>query len=191
MFGKQDVNEIFNNFHNIFLRIFHSSFPEKKIQLQDKGKTWITKGIQTSIKNKRDLYLKCRNSNNHKLKTYYKSYCKLLANIIRQATILHYSNQILRSNNKSKTIWDIVKAQTGRKKMIDEMSILDDNGSLTYNKQKIANSFNDYFSSIAENLLQSHQDNSKEKLTNSTYNIQHQTYQQTYLKLFTMHMFTH
>jgi len=75
--------------------------------------------------------------------------------------------------------------------MIDEMSILDDNGSLTYNKQKIANSFNDYFSSIAENLLQSHQDNSKEKLTNSTYNIQHQTYQQTYLKLFTMHMFTH
>ena len=53
--------------------------------------------------------------------------------------------------------------------MIDEMSILDDNGSLTYNKQKIANSFNDYFSSIAENILQSHQDNSKAKLTNSTY----------------------
>jgi len=100
IFGKQDVNEIFNNFHNIFLRIFHSSFPEKKIQLQDKGKTWITKGIRTSIKIKRDLYLKCRNSNNHKLKTYYKSYCKLLAKIIRQAKILHYSNQILRSNNK-------------------------------------------------------------------------------------------
>jgi len=32
--------------------------------------------------------------------------------------------------------------------MIDEMSILDDNGSLTYNKQKIENSFNDYFSFI-------------------------------------------
>ena len=44
-FGKQDVNEVFNNFHNIFLRIFHSSFPEKETQLQDKDKTWITKGI--------------------------------------------------------------------------------------------------------------------------------------------------
>jgi hypothetical protein len=43
----------FNNFHNNFLRIFQSSFPEKKIQ--DKGKTWITKGIQTSIKNKRSI----------------------------------------------------------------------------------------------------------------------------------------
>ena len=49
------------------------------------------------------------------------------------------------------------------------MSILDANGSLTYNKQKIANSFNDYFSSIAENLLQSHQDDNKTKLTNLTY----------------------
>jgi tyrosyl-tRNA synthetase len=50
IFGKQDVNEIFNNFHNIFLRNFHSSFPEKEIKLQDKYKTWITNGILTSIK---------------------------------------------------------------------------------------------------------------------------------------------
>jgi len=58
-------------------------------------------------------------------------HCKLLAKIIRHTKILHYSNQILRSNNKSKTVWDIVKSQTGRKKMIDEMSILDADGSLT------------------------------------------------------------
>jgi exonuclease III len=58
IFGKHDVNEIFNNFHNTFLRIFHSSFPEKKIQLQIKDKTWITKVIQISIKNKRELYFK-------------------------------------------------------------------------------------------------------------------------------------
>jgi hypothetical protein len=51
--------------------------------------------------------------------------------------------------------------------MKDEMSILDANGPLTYNKQKIANSFNDYFSSIIQNLLQSHQDGSKAKQTNS------------------------
>jgi hypothetical protein len=30
IFGKQDVKETFNNFHNTFLRIFHSSFPEKE-----------------------------------------------------------------------------------------------------------------------------------------------------------------
>jgi hypothetical protein len=36
IFGENDVNKIFNNFHNTFLRIFYSSFPEKKIQVQKK-----------------------------------------------------------------------------------------------------------------------------------------------------------
>jgi hypothetical protein len=53
--------------------------------------------------------------------------------------------------------------------MKDEMSILDANGSLTYNKQKIANSFNDYLSSTVDNLLQSHQDGNKAKQTNSAF----------------------
>jgi hypothetical protein len=145
------------------LRIFHSNFPEKEIKLQHKDKTWITKGILTYIKNKMELYLKCRNSNNHKLKSYYKLYCKLLSKIIRQAKALHYKNQILKSNNKSKTVWDILKSQTGKKKMKEVISILDTNGTLTYNKQEIANSFNDHFSTVVENLLQPHQDNSVTK----------------------------
>ena len=168
VFGKHDVNEIFNNFHNTFLRIFHSIFPEKKIQIQNKDKTWITKGIQTSIKNKKELYLKCRNSSNHKLKIYYKSYCKLLTKIIRQAKTLHYSNQILKSDNKSRTLWNIVKSQTGKKIIKDEVSILDTNGAIIHNKQKIANSFNDYFSTIAENLLQPYHAGSRMKQTNLT-----------------------
>jgi hypothetical protein len=50
--------------------------------------------------------------------------------------------------------------------MQDEMSILDTNGILTY-KKKIANSFNDYVTTIVENSLQLHQDDSKTKQTNS------------------------
>jgi hypothetical protein len=46
------------------------------------------------------------------------------------------------------------------------MSILDTNGALTYNKQKIANSFNDYFSTIVENLLKPYQADSTIKQTN-------------------------
>jgi hypothetical protein len=30
IFGENDVNKIFNNFHNTFLRIFCSSFPTKE-----------------------------------------------------------------------------------------------------------------------------------------------------------------
>jgi exonuclease III len=41
IFGGSDVNSKFNNFHNIFLRIFYSSFPKKKIQVPQKGSTWM------------------------------------------------------------------------------------------------------------------------------------------------------
>jgi len=34
IFGDNDVNRIFNNFHNTFLRIFYSRFPKKKIQIK-------------------------------------------------------------------------------------------------------------------------------------------------------------
>ena len=48
------------------------------------------------------------------------------------------------------------------------MSILDTNGAIIHNKQKIANSFNDYFSTIAENLLQPYHAGSMMKQANST-----------------------
>jgi hypothetical protein len=48
------------------------------------------------------------------------------------------------------------------------MSILDTNGALTYSKLKIVNSFNDYFSTIAENLMQPYQADSTMKQTNLT-----------------------
>jgi len=36
IFGENDVDKMFSNFHNTFLRIFCSSFPKKKIQAQKK-----------------------------------------------------------------------------------------------------------------------------------------------------------
>jgi len=39
IFGGNDVNDMFNNFHNTFLRIFYSSFPKKRIQAFNTKKT--------------------------------------------------------------------------------------------------------------------------------------------------------
>jgi len=55
VFGENDVNKIFNNFRNTFLRIFYSSFLKKNIQAQKKDSTWMTKGIKISINHKREI----------------------------------------------------------------------------------------------------------------------------------------
>ena len=70
--SKIDINVMFNNFLNTYLRIFYGSFPQFKSTARDKCKGWLTKGILTSCKNKKDLYLLCRISNNSSLKNFYK-----------------------------------------------------------------------------------------------------------------------
>jgi hypothetical protein len=48
----------------------------------------MTKGIKVSISHKRELYLSSRNSKNPKSKERYKSYCKLLTKVIKEAKTL-------------------------------------------------------------------------------------------------------
>jgi hypothetical protein len=70
---------------------------------------WITLEINTSCQQKRKLYLEYRNSKNLELKRHYQVYCKILYKVIKGPKIMYYNKQILKSRNKCKTTWDIIK----------------------------------------------------------------------------------
>jgi hypothetical protein len=53
-----------------------------------------------------------RQDNDPHLKLYYKKYCKVLATVIKEAKKLYYDNAILKSKNKIKTTWSVVKKET-------------------------------------------------------------------------------
>jgi hypothetical protein len=76
---------MFNQFLNIYLKIFNSSFPLKSSKNRNYNNNWITSGIKTSCKRKRELFLLTRNSNDSAMKQHYKEYCKTLANVVREA----------------------------------------------------------------------------------------------------------
>ena len=153
IFGRNEVGSIFNNFHNTFLRIFNSSFPKKKVLVSKKNTMWMTSGIKISINHKRELYLNSQNSNNPKLKEYYKLYSKRLSKVIREAKILQFRKRMLASQNKIRTTWNIVRSET-RKKEKEDIISLNINGILVQNQRTIANCFNNYFSNIAEDLIE-------------------------------------
>lgn len=48
IFGGNDVDIIFNNFLNTYLRIFYSSFNKRKIKSKPKGNVWLTTEIKIS-----------------------------------------------------------------------------------------------------------------------------------------------
>jgi F0F1-type ATP synthase gamma subunit len=100
IFEGNDVNALFSNFLNTYLRIYYSSLTENKMQCKHKDNTWITAGMKISCIDKRNLYLHSRKSNDTKLKEHYKLYCKILSKVIKAAKELHYDKIILISKNK-------------------------------------------------------------------------------------------
>ena len=85
---------MFNFFLDSYLKIFNSSFPLKRFHIakKKKNKNWITLGILTSCRHKRELFIASRNSNNAELIYYYKRYCKILSAVIKEAK--NYADKI-------------------------------------------------------------------------------------------------
>jgi hypothetical protein len=112
VFSDNDVNIIFNNFLNTYLRIFYHYFLLQQFHQNHNIKDWITTRIKISSQHKRDLFLLCRRSNHPILKNRYIKYCRVLSEVIKAAKTLHYNKIIISSNNKVKTTWHIVKTET-------------------------------------------------------------------------------
>ena len=142
--------------------------PDKTIHFQKKHTAWLTKGLRTSINHKRGLYLRCKSSNNQKLKDYYKLYCKILSKLIKQAKCLQCSKTIAISNNKPKTLWNIIESETGKSKRREQISLLHNKGTLTQDPLTVANHFSDYFSTIADNLIHTIQTSIRMQSTNAS-----------------------
>ena len=161
VFDATDVNLMFNSFLNTYLRIFCSCFPLIRIKSSKYNNNWITLGIRTSCKRKRELFLLTRNSNNAALKQYYKVYCKILTKVIKDAKRMTLNKRISKSNNKTKTTWNIINELLGKQQSMQGMQKLIIDGTQLTNQQDIANAFNKYFSSVNNSVSNS------DKLTSS------------------------
>jgi hypothetical protein len=147
VFLEENVNIIFNNFLNTYLRIFNTCFPTIITHASQKLKPWLTTGIRTSCENKRKLYESDRN--NRDLNEYYKKYCKILSAVIIAAKKKHFDRVILESTNRSRTTWKIVKTVTNNRISVSNAQTVIINNKGTTNPSTIA----DAFSSVADNLI--------------------------------------
>jgi len=106
--------------------------------------------------NKRKLYLIIRHSEDHNKKTYYKRYCKVLTEVIKRAKRNYYNNLIINSNDKTRTTWKIINDNINKDRQQQDISYINIKGSITWNNQTTANTFNDYYSSVAQLLSENH-----------------------------------
>jgi hypothetical protein len=121
---------MFNSFLDSYLKIFNSGFPLKRVYLAKKSTNWITSGIKTSCKYKRELFIATRNSNNLALYNITKDTVTFSV-VIKEAKKLYYADKIKKSLNKNKTIWDIVKLETNKGAATEKINTIQWNLDLT------------------------------------------------------------
>ena len=75
-----------------------------------------------------------------------------MSKVIKAAKQLYDNNKISKSSNKIKTTWDIIKMETCKNHTNKGTQLININGNLITNQQSIANSFNNYFLSVADKI---------------------------------------
>jgi len=116
------IDTLFSTFLNNYLRIFYNHFPKRKFVKRLNYTPWMTLGIRTSCKHKRLLYLYTKSCNGTSLKRHYKQCCKIVADVIKEAKTYTYNTQIIKSTNKIKTTWNIIKRENNRHKKLKNVT---------------------------------------------------------------------
>ena len=128
----------------------------KKYKLKFKSKPWITLGLQKSISVKSKLLTNFINKKDPILKeechTNYKKYRNLLSTLMKKSKQAYYDRNFERNWNNIKNTWKGIKSLFSLKTVASSITtVLSlDNGDTITNPYDIANTFNNYFVSIAE-----------------------------------------
>ena len=79
---------------------------------------------------------------------YYKAYCKILTELIKEAKRMTVNTRISKSNNKTKTTWNIINELLGKQQAMQAIQKLAIDGTQLTNQQDITIAFFRYFSSV-------------------------------------------
>ena len=130
-------------------------------KLKFKSKPWITLGLQKSISVKNKLLTNFINKKNPILKvefhTNYKKYRKPLSALVKKSKQAYYDKYFERNWNNIKNTWKGIKSLISLKTVASNVpTVLSlDNGDTITSPNDIANTFNNYFVSIAETTKKS------------------------------------
>ena len=128
----------------------------KKYKLKFKSKPWITLDLEESISEKNKLLTNFIDKKDPTLKeechTNYKKYRNLLSTLMKKSKQAYYDRYFERNWNNIKNMWKGIKSLISLKTVASSIPIVLslNNGDILTNPYDIANTFNNYFASIAE-----------------------------------------
>ena len=158
---KFDANVAFNNFFATVEPIIDKYMPLEKVKNKDhkrRYKPWITKGLLVSMRRRDKILQKIIKSKDQirkqALRIEFNNLRNRIVELIMQSKQKYFNSYFSTNNSNMRKIWQGIKNLINIKsKTNDSPTCISDNGSIITDPTKISNSFNTYFSNIAENIL--------------------------------------
>ena len=166
---NNDPNRSFDSFYQTIESILDVYAPLKKVSNKDhkrKYKPWITNGIISSIKRRNKLfstYVNCKNLNiKHELHISYKNLRNYIQILIKSSKENFYKTYFTENNKNLRKIWQGIKSIVNIKTKNYESPtcLIKENKSIT-DPTDISNEFNNYFSNVADIILDKRRYNGK------------------------------
>jgi hypothetical protein len=128
--------------------------PKKRVKVMQQENKWLTAGIRVSGNKLRFLnsLMKYRNISED-FKKYYGNYKKIYNKVISEAKKLTNNIQIRASENKSRAMWSIVKAELGNQRKAAKNIKISVNGVNIQDPKATANVFNEYYTNVAKKMI--------------------------------------
>ena len=156
---RNDVNLSFDRFYDTINSLLDESAPLKRIRVRDlpnPGNPWITKGLINSMRIRNKLHKSFLAAKNPESKSFYLERFKKYRNTITtlsRISISNYYEAYFRDNlHCIRKVWKGINNLLGRKVKSPAPSSLLIGETTETDPQIIANTFNNYFSSVAEDI---------------------------------------
>ena len=150
---KYDINNIdYDNFIKTFLTVLDKHAPIKKKYLRANHANFVTKLLRKAIMKRSKLrndFLKDRNDASQSA---YRKQRNLCVTLLRKAKKQYFSNLEPKLITDNKKFWNSVKPLFSDKITVKKIINLTENGETLSSDTDIADTFNDCFSSVVQNL---------------------------------------
>nr|CAI5836147.1 unnamed protein product [Callosobruchus analis] len=151
LYAHRNLDNAFNDFYGVCLNYFNTHFPLKRHTVKSNTKGWVNDSVKISSSNLKDLF---------HLKTIfpdigpsYDEAKKAHVKLIKETKREYYQSKIERSDNKNKTVWQIINSLSNTKKTQPSSLALEINNHPVDDPLHIADSFIEFFEDISSNII--------------------------------------